>query len=150
MIPELAYCGIYCGACGIFIATREGTLDKLVEQTKIPGQYQGCTGCRSDRNNLCCMNCSIKRCCLYKGIRSCSECDEFPCSVLEAFDRDEYPHHSGVIESLQLLSGSGPEKWLDQQRKRWSCPHCQTAFHWYQDRCDSCGKEVRAYKLPHE
>ena len=148
MDPKIAYCGIYCGACGIYLATEAGTLDKIAEQTKIPIEYQACSGCRSEKNNLCCMNCSIKRCCLHKNIESCAECDEFPCSVLEAFDMDDYPHHSGVIESLKVISESGPEELLDLQQRRWSCTECNTSFHWYQDTCKSCGKKVQGYKLP--
>jgi len=148
MHPTIAYCGIYCGACGIYMATESGSLDELAKQTKIPVEYQGCTGCRTDRNNLCCMNCGIKRCCRYKNLNSCNECDEFPCSVLEAFDKDKHPHHSGVIASLQVLSESGQELWLDLQRHRWSCSHCNTPFHWYQETCKSCVKEVQGYKLP--
>ncbi len=148
MEPEIAYCGLYCGACGIYMATQAGTLDEIVQQTKIPVEYQACSGCRTERNNLCCMNCGIKRCCRHKNLNSCAECNEFPCSVLEAFDMDKHPHHTGVIESLQVLSESGPEKWLDLQGQKWSCSQCSTRFHWYQDTCKSCGKQVQGYKLP--
>lgn len=147
MDAKVAYCGIYCGACGIYLATEAGKLEEISQQTKIPIEYQGCTGCRTEKNNLCCMNCSIKRCCMYKDLESCNECGEFPCSVLEAFDRDEYPHHSGVIESFQVLSESGEKKLLDLQRRRWSCPECNTPFHWYQETCESCGMRVQGYKL---
>ena len=144
---RIAYCGLYCGACGIYLATATDRLEEVAEQTGIPVEYQGCTGCRTDRNNLCCMNCGIKRCCLYKGLGSCAECDEFPCSVLEAFDKDRHPHHTGVIGSLQLLAGSGQEQWLNIHQQRWCCPQCATPFHWYQEHCESCGKEVKGYKL---
>jgi hypothetical protein len=61
-----------------------------------------------------------------------------------AFDKDEHPHHSGVIETLKELSETGEERWLEQQHQRWTCEHCNTEFHWYQDKCKSCGREVTA------
>jgi hypothetical protein len=148
MDAKIAYCGIYCGACGIYLATQAGKLGPIAEQSGIPVEYQGCDGCRTEKNNLCCANCSIKRCCQHKNIDSCSECDEFPCSVLEAFDKDEWPHHSGIIDSLKVISESGEAKLLELQKRRWSCPECKTSFHWYQDTCESCGKKVKGFKLP--
>ena len=142
MDTKIAYCGIYCGACGIYLATGNNELEGLSKELNIPVNYLACEGCRSDRNNLCCMNCGIKRCCLYKNIQACNECGEFPCAVLVAFDEDEHPHHSGVIHSLSALSEHGEDKWLEQQHKRWSCEGCGTVFHWYQDKCKSCGMEV--------
>lgn len=148
-IPDaaVAYCGLYCGACGIFKDTREGRLEGLEKEYNIPAGYLGCTGCRTDRNNLCCANCSIKRCCEYQNISSCSECKEFPCTVLKAFDRDQYPHHSGAIASLQKLRAYGPEKWLEMQHKRWSCPGCHTPFRWYQETCERCGEKVPGFEI---
>jgi len=146
MDVRIAYCGLYCGACKIFIATAENALDDIVKQSKIPLEYLSCDGCRSGKINLCCMNCGIRRCCIMKKIYSCNECEEFPCSVLIAFDTDEYPHHHGVIESLKRLSELGAVQWLEMQHKRWNCKSCHTPFHWYEKNCEKCGSEVPGYK----
>jgi len=74
LVPENSFGSIHI----ILELTDDGNLDEIVKQTKIPVEYQGCTGCRTDRNNLCCMNCGIKRCCRHKNLNSCDECDEFP------------------------------------------------------------------------
>jgi hypothetical protein len=145
MDNRVAYCGIYCGACKIFIDTLHNDLDDLVKQTRIPEDYLGCEGCRSGRINLCCMNCGISRCCIKKKISTCNECEEFPCSVLIAFDSDQYPHHHGVIESLRKLSEVGPDEWLKMQNQRWSCKNCNTPFHWYQSTCEHCNSEVPGF-----
>ena len=146
MSNKIAYCGIYCGACKIFISSKNNEIKELAEQTKIPVEYLECHGCRSKKNNLCCMNCGIKRCCMQKEIEACNQCEEFPCSVLKAFDNDEYPHHSGVIDSLKELSANGQDTWLKKQNKRWSCTNCQTIYHWYETECENCGKEVNGFK----
>lgn len=143
---KIAYCGLYCGACKIFMATSDNDLNDIAIQTKIPEEYLACNGCRSDKINLCCMNCGIRRCCVSKKVNSCNECEEFPCSVLTAFNNDEYPHHNDAIESLKLLSEMGPDEWLKMKNRRWSCENCHTPFHWYEKNCENCGMEVTGYR----
>jgi hypothetical protein len=92
----------------------------------------------------------MKRCVKHKGITACHECDAFPCDVLTAFDLDEHPHHTGIIDSLRELAASGEEKWLEQQHQRWSCAGCGTDFHWYQDNCKTCGADVAGFTAPSE
>jgi hypothetical protein len=145
MDTRIAYCGLYCGACKIFMATAKNELEGIADITKIPVDYLECRGCRTEKINLCCMNCGIRRCCIRKEISSCSECGEFPCSVLIAFEADEHPHHHGVIGSLRELSDKGTEEWLKQQNHRWSCESCHTPFHWYEKNCTTCGREVSGY-----
>jgi len=148
MDNKIAYCGLYCGACKIFIDTSRNNLDDLVKETRIPEDYLRCEGCRSGKINLCCMNCGISRCCSKKNIDTCVECEEFPCPVLVAFDTDQYPHHNGVIESLKKLAEVGPDNWLKFQNEKWSCKNCGTPFHWYQSTCESCNALVSGYKAP--
>ncbi len=143
---RIAYCGLYCGACKIFIDTARNDLNNLVNQTKIPVEYLRCEGCRTGKVNLCCLNCGMSRCCIKKNINSCNECEEFPCSVLNAFSTDQYPHHAGVMESLKKLSEFGPDEWLKMQNQRWSCKNCNTPFHWYEKKCETCGMEVPGFK----
>lgn len=142
MDNKIAYCGLYCGACSNYLATINNNLENLSNQTKIPKELLACEGCRSNIVNLYCKICKIKKCCSRKGIISCNQCDEFPCSVLKAFDDDKVPHHTGVIESLITLSKVGEDNWLIIQNQRWSCTNCQTPFHWYDKKCKNCGNNV--------
>ena len=124
----IAYCGLFCGACKIFLSTRNGTLDKLSNETNIPVELLRCKGCRSTEVSLFCKNCAMKKCCLQKKVSTCADCDEFPCSVLKAFENDQHPHHNGVIKSLEDLNRNGEIKWLEIQRDRWSCNYCGHPF----------------------
>ncbi len=55
--PKLvAFCGLYCGACGAF---RKGK----------------CPGCRENEKTTWC---KVRLCCLDAGYSSCAECREFP------------------------------------------------------------------------
>ncbi len=64
----LAHCGLYCGVCGVYYATRDNNekfLNKLLAmyQEKIPGlegisiEDLKCEGCLSDRVSLFCGSC---------------------------------------------------------------------------------------------
>jgi len=51
--PSLvAYCGLYCGACGSYLKKR-------------------CPGCHENANASWC---GVRRCCLESGIASCAQC----------------------------------------------------------------------------
>jgi hypothetical protein len=142
MNNKIAYCGLYCGACSYYLATINNKLPDLSDQLKIPKELLACEGCRSQIVNLYCRICKIKKCCLRKGILLCNQCDEFPCSVLKAFDFDNVSHHTGVIESLIKLSKTGEDNWLINQNEKWSCTNCHIPFYWYDKTCKNCGNTL--------
>ena len=55
--PNLvAYCGLYCGACGSYLRER-------------------CPGCHE---NVKAKWCKVRSCCIERKISSCAECTDFP------------------------------------------------------------------------
>ena len=93
----LAPCGLYCGVCGVYYATRDNNMrfmERLVSVYKgnIPDSENLtvddilCNGCLSD-NNVCifCRWCSIKDCTREKGYEGCHQCDDFPCQFIDSF-----------------------------------------------------------------
>ena len=59
------------------------------------------------------------------------------------------PHIHEAGSGLAAIKCSGLEPWLDSQKKRWSCPSCETPFSWYASMCPKCGHShgAKAYKL---
>ncbi len=139
-LAKLAYCGLYCGACRLFLATQAGTLEELAESHGVSARKLRCTGCRTDQVSVYCLNCSMKKCAAAQELTSCADCAQFPCRVLMAFDRDGVPHHQGVVESLQACHASGPEAWLRAQAARNTCAGCGASLSYYDERCPSCGR----------
>ena len=88
----MAPCGLYCGACGVYIATRDenekfkaimGNLDEIKpEETE-------CLGCMQPdppkKIYSFCRLCQIRECVKSKGYYSCHQCEEWPCSMIENF-----------------------------------------------------------------
>ena len=79
----LAPCGLYCGVCGVYYATRdknEKFLKKLLDMYRrgVPGLDEvtiadlECDGCMSDRVSVFCRICAIKTCVKEEGLRRLS------------------------------------------------------------------------------
>ena len=127
-MKELQYgaCGLFCGACGA----------------------PDCGGCRSDRIDEWVEQwCRFRTCAREKGIDFCCFCGECPCTQLHAFMNDEWPHHRSIEANLEYIKRHGVEKWLEAQKKEWSCTNCGARIQWYQKVC-SCGQKLEAWDLP--
>jgi transposase len=62
--------------------------------------------------------------------------------VLKAFEKDQHQHHKGVVELLHYLKKNGETKWLEIQKKRWSCNNCGHPFSWHNKNCENCNEKV--------
>ena len=90
----IAFCGLDCHECGAFIATQNNDNEKRVEVAEIwSKQYEtdikpndiNCDGCLSKGDNVFshCTVCEIRKCGMEKGLKNCSNCDEYSCGKLE-------------------------------------------------------------------
>jgi len=143
----LAHCGLYCGVCGIFFATRDNNekfLERLLSmyQEKIPGldgisiEDLKCEGCQSDRVSLFCRTCSIKACNQEKGYSGCHECNDFPCDHIESF-----PVAVGkkvILRAVPYRRKHGTEKWVHDEESRYACPECGHRIFRGAKRCNKC------------
>jgi hypothetical protein len=77
----VAYCGLFCGACGSYLKER-------------------CVGCSgNDKASWC----QIRLCCKGKNIFSCAECAEFP----DAMDCKKFNNFMSKIFGLLFKSDRG-------------------------------------------
>jgi hypothetical protein len=100
-IPD-GYCGLFCGSCGIYLATKNGTEKKFAEENNMPLEMVSCYGCRTDKNPVWCTQCKLKSCARNRGFDFCYECADYPCENLEAFKNDPlYPYHLEVYDYME-------------------------------------------------
>ena len=147
----VAPCGLYCGVCGVFYATRdknEKFLEKLAEmyQKNMPAggristeDLQG-KGCLSDTVSLFCRVCNIKSCTKEKGIAGCHECVDFPCQEI-----DNFPMPVGkkvILRAVPYWREHGTEKWVTDEEARYICPECNHKLFRGAKRCNQCGTSV--------
>ncbi len=118
-------CGLFCGACG---AT-------------------DCDGCLSDNIDDWVKHCKFRKCSRERRLDFCCHCIEYPCKELNDFMTDKWPHHWTMKPNLEYIRDNGVEKWIEEQKRVWSCSSCGAEICWYQKRC-RCGKQMKAWDLP--
>ncbi len=105
MTEMVAYCGLTCNTCLIYLATRqeneEEQLKMRAEIVQLCNEHYGlkyevediinCDGCRTESGRLfsACKKCPIRKCAKQKGIDNCAHCPEYACVQLEALFRTE-------------------------------------------------------------
>lgn len=88
-----AYCGFNCAECPVFIATVSGdasAMDSLRKKFSTPehvlsDEELSCHGCKSKipSGHAFCSSCEFRTCAMPRGIDSCGQCTEYPCSSIE-------------------------------------------------------------------
>jgi hypothetical protein len=98
MEENLAYCGLICQTCQIYLATREPDEEKkykmranIAQEIKKyygeeikPEDIGDCDGCKTEGGRLFSNNdCPMRICAIEKGIENCAYCHDYPCEALE-------------------------------------------------------------------
>ena len=97
----LAYCGLTCHGCPIYLTTREENGEKkekmraeiariCKEQYGVeykPEDITDCDGCRTEGGRLFSgsKKCQIRKCASQKGVENCAHCNEYACEKLKEF-----------------------------------------------------------------
>jgi hypothetical protein len=139
----VSVCGLYCGACGIYLATQENDSEKLLQYAVVLNQTIEetlCDGCGAIRKSLHCSKiCIFIYCKRQKRVDFCNECKEFPCKALNEF-KSKMPHRIKIIESQNRMKEIGIENWLIEMQGYYSCPNCKTINSAYHLTCRKCNE----------
>ena len=146
----VATCGLYCGACPMFLDMQAGSDRKIKEFMQYMGSKQPeikredfqCEGCLGKGKIISfCAKCNIRACAEGKKIAHCSECSEFPCARISDFNNNhgKLLHHSEVLANLRHLKEMGIKDWAKSEEERWRCPQCRNRLSWYDQTCSKCG-----------
>ena len=140
-MERAAYCGLFCGACPVFIANQSGRLKEFAKGGEFTPEELECRGCRSDKVAKFCASCSIRRCGKEKGHLNCLICPDYPCPDYVKFrDDPNYTYHLDAPGQMAEMRESGPQEWLLNQERKWVCPDCGGRMDWRFE-CFSCGKK---------
>ena len=127
-----SYCGIYCGACTLALNGQKATDAAEIK----------CLGCKSKKTADHCTKCDIKRCAKEKNVEVCSDCKEYPCDQLKAFHHNGSDYRLVAAHSLETIHEVGVQKWLTQQKTRWTCHKCKAHFGFQDKVCPRCGGKI--------
>jgi hypothetical protein len=158
----VAACGLYCGACEMYRADHDDNEKKMQELAKSFSARGGqvtvedlkCDGCLGQgKLTPWCRQCDIRSCSKHQaGQTLCSDCADFPCARVTAFNNDGMQHHTEVLDNLRQLKKMGLTDWVKHEESRWTCPQCQTSLSWYDKACPQCGakRSERLFSLKQE
>lgn len=151
----MAPCGLYCGACGVYIATR----DSNAKFKQIMGNLYGtkpedteCLGCmQADPPRKLygfCEKCKLRDCVKSKGYYSCHQCAEWPCDMVEEFGlatgrrvmKRAIPTWREKVAELGDEEGS--IAWARAECERYHCPDCGSPLFRGAQRCRVCKRSV--------
>ncbi len=137
-----AVCGLYCGACSAYIATKEdpARLTQLAGMFGCSEEDVKCHGCRGDIRGSYCSQCRMVQCAEERGIDFCSQCSEYPCDVIKEFQA-QAPHRNELWEDLARIREVGYEKWLEEVKEKYTCSDCGTVNSAYDLVCRKCGAD---------
>jgi len=152
----MAPCGLYCGTCGVYIATR----DENEKFRTVMGNLYGtkpeetlCHGCMHpdpDKVYGYCKICKIRDCAQSKGFYSCHQCREWPCERIENF---------GFATGVQVMKRAipvwrakvaelgddlGSVAWARAECERYHCSSCGRPLFRGAQRCRHCKQPVAA------
>jgi len=156
----VAVCGLYCGACPMYIATQTNDEQKqsalLKQFSSGPMKFKMedllCDGCIGNgRVASFCRSCPIRSCPADKqNVARCSDCPDFPCSRISNFNNDGMLHHAEVLQNLRQIREMGIKKWAKYEEECWRCPQCRMPMSWYDSKCSKCGtpRSERLFPLP--
>lgn len=138
-----APCGLYCGVCGVYIAHRDNNAkfkERLTTVYNVAVDEIKCQGCLSDELFGFCRTCPIRSCALQKGIDGCHQCPDFPCQFI-----DNFPLPVGkkvILRAIPTWRELGTERFMDEEEKRYHCPHCGYILFRGARRCRQCRHPV--------
>lgn len=151
----MAPCGLYCGTCGVYIATRDGNEKFKTVMGNLYGtkpEETECFGCMqpdsAKKIYVSCSVCAIRDCVKSRGYYSCHQCEEWPCGMIK-----EFPLATGVRvmkrtipiwseKVAELGDDKGSVEWARSECERYHCSSCGKPLFRGAQRCRACKKPV--------
>jgi len=131
-----AFCGLYCGACPLYLTSIKA---------EDPSQVV-CLGCKSDKLAEHCLKCAMKPCALAKNLNSCGECSQFPCEKTKPFHSSDKDMAKVAEKSCYRIRQTSYSAWIKEQVNRWTCRNCGSTFSLMDETCPNCKADVYSCK----
>jgi len=112
METMIAYCGIICTKCPVYLATQANDDKAREDVVKLWSKQYGihmsvedanCDGCHTAGGRLIghCRVCGIRACGMEKKVNTCADCADYACEQLKAF-HSVAPHAGRMLEKLRV------------------------------------------------
>ena len=125
---DIAYCGIYCGACELHL--KGGKDGKKCKRCTHPGMES---------------QCGVFKCAKDKKVANCGLCASFEsCDILQK--HHEKPlYRQAARRTCAKIKADGMDTVTAELKTRWTCKSCDKPFPWNTEAaCPACGKPIDA------
>ncbi|MFW9907338.1 MAG: DUF3795 domain-containing protein [Candidatus Thorarchaeota archaeon] len=112
MSEMIAYCGLDCAKCDVFLATQAGDAaqkakiaERWANQLKMEFTQEDitCDGCKSDKISAWCQRvCKIRPCAEVRDVSTCASCTDYMCENLDVFLAGE-PEARITLEEMRRI-----------------------------------------------
>lgn len=102
-----------------------------------------CEGClqSDDGKPEHCRKCKIKDCVKGKALKYCFECGEYPCKRLKYLDKSYRTRYGASLQENSLfVKENGLAEFMEQQKKKYTCPECGGIISIHDRECSECEK----------
>ena len=100
-----------------------------------------CAGClNSDMGKPeHCRKCRIKDCVREKELSYCYECHDYPCRLIKNLERSyNKRYQASLMENSEFVRQHGLERFMEQQRVKYTCPKCGGIISIHDRECSEC------------
>jgi hypothetical protein len=151
----MAPCGLYCGACGIYIATRDNNAKFKAVMGNLygtPPEETECRGCMQpdppQKLYVYCRYCAIRTCVASRGYYACHQCRDWPCTLITNFGlaTGRKVMQRAIPAWRAQVAACGDEKgsveWARAECARYHCAGCGHPLFRGAQRCRACKRPV--------
>ena len=91
-----------------------------------------------------CRKCKIKDCVKLKGVSYCYECSENPCKLIKNLEKSYNTRYgASLVANSHFVKANGLDTFMEQQKKRYTCPNCGGIISIHDSECSECQWRVK-------
>jgi len=86
-----------------------------------------------------CRRCRIKDCARERSLSHCFTCPEYPCRLIKNLEKSyQKRYQASLVENSRFVREHGVERFMEQQRAKYTCPRCGGVISMHDRVCSEC------------
>ena len=113
-----APCGLPCFECYLYLAQFDPAMTEAIAGVlQLSPDDLKCKGCRTEGGKCAhlAMECRVYSCIKKTDMRTCAECDNFPCDYLHPYSDQAMKPHNTKVFHLCRIKKVGLDKWAKEE-----------------------------------
>lgn len=91
-----------------------------------------------------CRKCKIKDCVKERSLSYCFECSDYPCKLIKNLEKSyNKRYQASLIENSLFVQAYGIERFMGQQKLKYSCPICDGIISIHDKECSECQEKMK-------